>query len=135
MRLFTQVTVKANVVKDGENLKWKKLKSSKIGPKGSIRKKKFSGRCFNCDRVGHEASDYKKPKKNQEANLNEGPNIDFYVMVSKVSLGGSNSQQCQIDNGATRHVFHNKEFLHNFNAVKDEEKLFMKNLATSKMKD
>ena len=52
---------KANVVEHGP----KNKKNKKLGPKGGISKKqtKFQGKCFNCDKMGHKASDCKLPKK------------------------------------------------------------------------
>lgn len=63
---------------------------------------------FNCGGVGHKSSKCKKPKKKQEANLNEGPNTDLYVVVFEVNSIGSNMQQCWIDTCVTKHVCYNK---------------------------
>ena len=58
---------KANVVEHGP----KNKKNKKLGPKGGISNKqtKFQGKCFNCDKMGHKASDYRLPKKKREANV------------------------------------------------------------------
>lgn len=43
----------------------KNKKTKKLGPKGGVSKKqtKFQGQCFNCDKMGHNASECKLPKK------------------------------------------------------------------------
>ncbi|XP_074569769.1 uncharacterized protein LOC141826428 [Curcuma longa] len=130
-KIFSQATEKANVVEHGQSSKWKNSKSSKIGPRGGVSKKKFSGKCFNCDRVGHKSSECRKPKKKQEANLNEGLEVDdLCAVITELNLVCSNPRQWWMDTGATRHVCCNKELLHNFEEVKGE-KLYMGNLATS----
>ncbi|XP_074573500.1 uncharacterized protein LOC141829924 [Curcuma longa] len=88
-RSFSQATVKANVIEHGQNSKWKNSKSSKMGPRGGV-SKKFSGKCFNCDRIGHKSSECRKPKKKQEANMSEGPDMDLCAVISEVNLIGSN---------------------------------------------
>ncbi|XP_074560084.1 uncharacterized protein LOC141816146, partial [Curcuma longa] len=133
-RSFTQSMVKANVVEHGEGSKRKKSKYSKMEPKGGISKKKFTGKCFNCDRVGHKSSDCRKPKKKHEANVSEGPDMDLCAAISEVNLIGSNPRQWWIDTGATKHVCCNKELLHDFEEVKDGDKLYMGNSATSEIK-
>ncbi|XP_074579060.1 uncharacterized protein LOC141835562 [Curcuma longa] len=130
-KMFSQATIKANVVEHGQSSKWKNSKSFKIGPKGGVSKKKFSGKCFNCDRVGHKSSECRKPKKKQEANLNEGLEVDdLCAVITELNLVCSNSRQWWMDTGATRHVCCNKELLHNFEEIKGE-KLYMGNSATS----
>lgn len=121
-RSFTQTTIKANVIKHGENSKQKKPKSSKVGLREGINKI-FSRRFFNYDRVGHKSSKWKKPK----ANLNDRLEMDLCTVVSKVNLVGSNLRQWWIYTDATKHVSCNNELLYNFEEVKDEERLFMGN--------
>lgn len=76
-----------------------------MGPKEGISKNKFSERCFNHDRVSHKSLDYKKPKKKQEANQNEGQDMDLYTMVSEVNLVGSNTQKCwMVDQYQCHHI-------------------------------
>ena len=66
---------KVNVVEHSQGFKAKKNKqkqpSHKLGPKGRIcKKQKFQGKCFNCDKMGHKASDCRLPKKKKnEANI------------------------------------------------------------------
>ncbi|XP_074570564.1 uncharacterized protein LOC141827228 [Curcuma longa] len=129
-----QAMVKANVVEHGEGSKRKKSKYSKMEPKGGIIKKKFTGKCFNCDRIGHKSSECRKPKKKHEANVSEGPDMDLCAVISEVNLIGSNPRQWWIDTGATKHVCCNKELLHDFEEVKDGDKLYMGNSATSEIK-
>ena len=66
---------KTNVVEHGS----KNKKNKKLGPKWGISKKqtKFQGKCFNCDKMGHKASDCRLPKKKREANVVE--NITQHV--------------------------------------------------------
>ncbi|KAK1576929.1 hypothetical protein Q3G72_017560 [Acer saccharum] len=50
---------------------------SKLGPKGEVSKKpefQLKGKCFNCDKMGHESSECKAPKKkkNHKANMDGG---------------------------------------------------------------
>ncbi|XP_074562452.1 arabinosyltransferase XEG113-like [Curcuma longa] len=69
-KMFSQATMKVNVVEYDQSLTQKNLKSSKMGPRGGFNKKKFFEKCFNCDRVGYKSSECRKPKKKEETNLN-----------------------------------------------------------------
>ena len=91
-RVSSQSEIKANVVEHGQSSKFKK-KTSKgfnLGPKGGISKKhKFQGKCFNCDKMGHKAVDYRPPKKNKnkeayvmEETTQEVDDLNFSVVVS-----------------------------------------------------
>ncbi|XP_042380392.1 uncharacterized protein LOC121972832 [Zingiber officinale] len=125
-----QATVKANVVDHGQNSKRKHPKSFTAQPKGQNMKKKFLGKCYNCDRMDHKASDCKRPKKKKpEANLAGEQDMDLCAMISEVNLIGSNPRQWWINTGATRHVCCSKELLHNFEEVTGD-KLFMGNSTT-----
>lgn len=44
-------------------------KMTKQGPKCGISKKKFQGKYFNCDKVGHKSSECILPKKKEKANV------------------------------------------------------------------
>ncbi|KAH9768531.1 hypothetical protein KPL71_011635 [Citrus sinensis] len=128
--------VKANVVEHGP----KNNKNKKLGPKGGISKKqtKFQGKYFNCDKMGHKASDYKLPKKKQEANVVKNitqhvSDINLSAVVSKVNLVGSNPREWWIDTRATRHVCSDKGLFTSFEAVSNREKLFMGNSAMSEI--
>ncbi|XP_022888917.1 uncharacterized protein LOC111404326 [Olea europaea var. sylvestris] len=86
---FNHGVAKANVVELGQSSKNYKNKSgssagkrTKQGPKGGIVKKKFQGKCFNCDKVGHKFSECRLPKKNKEANV-----VDYMTQdVLKLNL-------------------------------------------------
>ncbi|PON90873.1 Zinc finger, CCHC-type, partial [Trema orientale] len=95
---------KANIVEHSQSSKSKKNKfgkGNKLGPKGGISKKqKFQGKCFNCDKIGHKASDCRLPKKKKknEANIvdeitQDVSDIDLCAVVSEVNLVGSNPKE------------------------------------------
>ncbi|RVW85618.1 Retrovirus-related Pol polyprotein from transposon TNT 1-94 [Vitis vinifera] len=137
---------KANFMEHGQSSKAKtnnnKGKGSKLGPKGGISKKpKFQGKCFNCGKQGHKSVDCRLPKKNKpkEANVIDDitknvSNIDLTVVVSEVNLVGSNPKEWWIDTGATRHVCSDKKMFSTFEPIKNGEKVFMGNSATSEIK-
>ncbi|KZV27254.1 hypothetical protein F511_04707 [Dorcoceras hygrometricum] len=86
-RLFTLNVAKANVVEHGDKYNAKRKprssgKDSKLGAKKGTFKKKFVGKCYNCDGMGHKASDCKKPKRAREANTVDDISHD----VSKISV-------------------------------------------------
>ncbi|XP_071741444.1 uncharacterized protein [Rutidosis leptorrhynchoides] len=72
-RSITPVSAKVNIVEHGQSSKGSKSKGKteksnkgkgfKLEPKGGIAKKRFSGKCFNCDQPGHRADQCTKPKK------------------------------------------------------------------------
>ncbi|XP_075499179.1 uncharacterized protein LOC142537556 [Primulina tabacum] len=112
-RLFSPVAAKANVVEHGQSSKKKHFFSSNkrliMGPKGGISKKKFFGKCYNCDGMGHKVSECKKSKRNREVNVvekisQEVSNMNLCAVISEVNLVGSNPREWWIDTGATRHV-------------------------------
>ncbi|KAH9751211.1 hypothetical protein KPL71_014192 [Citrus sinensis] len=126
---------KANFVEHGP-----KNKNKKLGPKGGISKKqtKFQGKCYNCDKMGHKASDCRLPKKKREANVVENitqhvSDINLSTVISEVNLVGSNPREWWIDTGATRHVCSDKGLFTSFEPVSNEEKLFMGNSVTSEI--
>ncbi|KAH9763726.1 hypothetical protein KPL70_001262 [Citrus sinensis] len=125
----------ANVVKHGP-----KNKNKKLGLKGGISKKqtKFQGKCFNCNKIGHKASDCRLPKTKREANVVENTtqhvsDINTSAVVSEVNLVDSNPREWWIDTGATRHVCSDKGLFISFETVSNGEKLFMGNSATSEI--
>ncbi|KAL8107527.1 hypothetical protein AgCh_024080 [Apium graveolens] len=104
----------ANVVEVKKNSKFKNGKPDKkpnLGPKAGISKKKFQGKCFNCDKMGHNLS----------------------AVVSEVNLIGSNSKEWWIDTSATRHICSSRELFHTFSPIETGEKLFMENSAASEV--
>nr|AAK70407.1 pol polyprotein [Citrus x paradisi] len=126
---------KANFVEHGP-----KKKKKKLGPKGGISKKqtKFQGKCYNCDKMGHKASDCRLPKKKREANVVENitqhvSDINLSAVVLEVNMVGSNPREWWIDTGATRHVCSDKGLFTSFEAASNREKLFMGNSATSEI--
>ncbi|XP_073280657.1 uncharacterized protein [Primulina huaijiensis] len=141
-RLFSPTAAKANVVEHGQSSKKSTFSSSKrlnLGPKGGISKKKFSGKCYNCDGMGHKASECKKPKRNREANVVESisqevSNMNLFGVISEVNLVGSNPREWWIDIGVTRHVCSDKEMFATLDESMNGEKLFMGNSATSEIK-
>ncbi|KAH7844842.1 hypothetical protein Vadar_032277 [Vaccinium darrowii] len=113
-----------------------KGKSVHLGPKGGVAKKpkeKFQGKCFNCDKFGHKASECKKPPRPQ-AHIAEASggssDMNFSAMVSEVNMVGSNPREWWIDTGATRHICCDKKMFTSLEPV-NGEKLFMGNSATS----
>ncbi|KAL6982051.1 hypothetical protein U1Q18_052698 [Sarracenia purpurea var. burkii] len=114
-------------------------KKDNLRPRGRIAKKqkeKFQGKCFNCDKFGHRASECKKPKNPQaQAHMAEAAadamHIDLSAMVSEVNLIGSNPQEWWIDTGATRHVCCDRLMFSTLELVTHGQKLYMGNSATS----
>ena len=103
---------KANVMEHDQASRSKKKqpnKGSKFGPKGGIAKKpkyQFQGKCYNCGKTGHRASDCRKPqqrkefKKTPQANMAEMEylskdvsDINLSAIVSEVNLVGSNPKE------------------------------------------
>ncbi|KZV54798.1 hypothetical protein F511_04420 [Dorcoceras hygrometricum] len=143
-RLFTPNFAKANVVEHGDKYNAKRKprpsgKDSKLGARKGTFKKKFVGKCYNCDGMGHKASDCKKPKRAREANTvddisHDVSNINLCAVVSKVNMIGSNPREWWIDTGATRHVCSDKEMFATLQESEYGEKLYMGNSATSEIK-
>ncbi|XP_047320211.1 uncharacterized protein LOC124924182 [Impatiens glandulifera] len=97
------------------------VKNRSLNPKGGI-SKKFTGKCFNCNGMGHRSSDCKKPRRVREANLTQGlSDMDLCAMISEVNLVGSNPRELWVDTGATRHVCSNKEVFSSLEEVKNGE--------------
>ena len=49
----------------------KKAKGANLGPKGEIFKKKFQGKCYNCDRQSHRFGNCKLLKREQAKKVND----------------------------------------------------------------
>ena len=60
--------------------------------------------------------------------------IDLTVMIFEVNLVGSNPKEWWIDTSATCHVCSDKKLFSTFDPIETREKVFMGNLATSKIK-
>ncbi|KZV48684.1 hypothetical protein F511_26132 [Dorcoceras hygrometricum] len=141
---FTPNVDKANVVEHGDKYNAKRKprpsgKDSKLGARKDTFKKKFVEKCYNCDGMGHKASDCKKPKRAREANTvddisHDVSNINLCAVVSEVYLIGSNPREWWIDTGATRQVCSDKEMFATLHEFENGEKLYMRNSATSEIK-
>ena len=132
----------ANVVEVKKNSKFKKGTPDKrpnLGPKGGVSKKKFQGKCFNCDKMGHKSTECRLPKrKKHQAHMvdevaQDMSEISLSAVVSEVNLIGSNPKEWWMDTGATRHICSSKELFHTFSPTDTGEKLFMGNSATSEV--
>ncbi|XP_039142321.1 uncharacterized protein LOC120279452 [Dioscorea cayenensis subsp. rotundata] len=137
----TLAMAKSNVVEHGQSLKNKKQnnpgKMSMLGPKDGVSKKQnFQGKCYNCYKIGHMASECRLPKKNKnQANIVDNiiqdvSNMSLVVVVLKVNLVGSNLRQWWIDTGATRHICSNKGMFVTFKPLENGDKLSMGNSTT-----
>ncbi|PHU10351.1 Pathogenesis-related protein 1B [Capsicum chinense] len=92
-------------------------------------KKKFKGKCFNYDKIGHKSTDCRSPKKgkkNNQANMIESNKEcdDLCAMLSECNLVG-NPREWWMDYGATRHVCANKELFSSFTRAQVEEMIYM----------
>lgn len=102
-RPFNLAVTKVNVVehlessrKNNKNKSWSIGRGTKLRPNKETFKKKFTRKCFNCNKC-HKSSECKKSKKNQ-ANLVAGITADVkYInlaaVVSEVNLLGSNPKE------------------------------------------
>ncbi|XP_024024454.1 uncharacterized protein LOC112092460 [Morus notabilis] len=136
----TASSAEANVV-EHDGSKKKREPRSKLGPKGGIVKKKFQGKCFNCNKVGHKSADCKLPKQNKDKEANavdtiskEVSDISLSTVVSKVNLVDSNPKEWCLDTGATRHIYCDWAKFVDLIPLETGEKLFMGNSATSVIK-
>ncbi|XP_071739384.1 uncharacterized protein [Rutidosis leptorrhynchoides] len=152
-RSITPVSAMVNIVEHGQSSKGSKSKGKteksnkgkgfNFGPKGGVaKKKKFFGKCFNCDQPGHRADQCTKPKKytSKQANMvDDADNLvamisDLTIMISEVNLIGSNTREWWVDTGATRHVCADKSLFNTFKEVTSGDKMFMGNSATADIK-
>ncbi|XP_071694471.1 uncharacterized protein [Rutidosis leptorrhynchoides] len=151
-RSITPVSAKVNIVEHGQSSKGSKSKGKteksnkgkgfKFGPKGGVAKKKFSGKCFNCDQLGHRADQCTKPKKytSKQANMVDDADSlvamvsDLTIIVSEVNLVGSNTREWWVDTGATHHVCADQSLFNTFKEVSSADKLFIGNSAIADIK-
>lgn len=109
---------KANVVEQGKGSKANHKGKNPTAPKGGIAKKKFNGKCFNCNKMGHRSSECRLPKKNvkkaEASTVEDDPSFDFLAVVTEINLIGSNPKEWFLDTGATRHVCSNQELFYDF---------------------
>ncbi|KAL7245969.1 hypothetical protein ACSBR2_001158 [Camellia fascicularis] len=149
-------SVKANVIEHGKSSGIRKKppvnKSSKLGPRGGVAKKsaykpqepgyRFFGKCYNCGKEGHQASDCRKQKQpyktkprahmaDLQEHSHDEDDMHLFAVVSEVNLVGSNPREWWIDTGATRHICSEQKLFTTFEPVTNDEKLFIGNSATS----
>ncbi|XP_047317914.1 uncharacterized protein LOC124921318 [Impatiens glandulifera] len=89
-KYFSQHVAKENMVEHGKDKKKQNsfVKNWNLNPKGGIYEK-FTGKCFNCNGMGHRSSDCKKWRRVREANLTQGlSDMDLCAMISEVNLVG-----------------------------------------------
>ncbi|XP_047269238.1 uncharacterized protein LOC124898947 [Capsicum annuum] len=105
----------ARILEDDQN---NSKKRKKVEQGNNKPKKKFKGKCFNYDKIGHKSTDChapKKGKKKNQANMIESNKEcdDLCAMFSECNLVG-NPHEWWMDYGATRHVCTNKELFSSF---------------------
>ncbi|XP_062104170.1 uncharacterized protein LOC133815331 [Humulus lupulus] len=135
---------KANMVEHEKGSKGKKPKPktwSKLGPKGGILKKpKFQGKCFNCNKTRHKSSDCRlSKKKGNEVNVvgamsKEIADLDLCDAVSEINLVDSNPKERWLVTGATRHVCSNKSAFSDLTSVENGDNIYMGNSETFEIK-
>lgn len=118
----------------------KKRKISNDAPRRDNSKmmKKFKGKCYNCEKVGHHSNEYRKHKKPAQANMIEKDNLSegmqemsLSAVVSECNMVG-NTREWWVDTGATRHVCVDRAMFSNYQELKGEQ-LFKGNAASSKI--
>ncbi|XP_070022483.1 uncharacterized protein [Nicotiana sylvestris] len=115
----------ANIIE--ENKKRKKAS----GPKYNPSKKRFSGNCYDCGKVGQKSTECRAPKKDKkkgQANIIEKHDDvdDLCDMLFECNLVG-NPKEWWIDSGATRHVVAIREAFSTDVPVGPDETLSMAN--------
>ena len=132
------MVAKANVIEGqkGKRKHQEKTQGEKNAPT------KFKGKCYNCGKAGHMASDCRKPKKSKQQKTEAHMTMDklsadvddmnLCAMVSECLTVG-NERDWWVDTGATRHICSNRSMFTTYHAVEKEEQLFMGNSSTSKV--
>ncbi|XP_070017063.1 uncharacterized protein [Nicotiana sylvestris] len=123
--------MRANIVE--ENKKRKKASGLKYNPS----KKRFSGNCYNCGKIGHKSTECRSPKKDKKkglANMVEKHDDvdDLCAMLSECNVVG-NPKKWWIDSGATRHVCAVNEAFASYAPVGPDEIISMGNAAKAKI--
>ncbi|GFZ14445.1 RING/U-box superfamily protein [Actinidia rufa] len=139
--------LKANVVEQGP--KNKKRKHSGSGTsQGS--NKKFKGKCYKCDKIGHRTNECRSKPKDYGSSSKKGchahvtktdvenlcaciSSMNLSAVVSKANFVG-NSKEWWVDTGATRNICSDKKMFSSYQEVNDGEQLYMGNSSTSKVK-
>ena len=141
---------KANVVEHVHKPNNKKRKHASDGPSQSSKNgdnKRFKGKCYNCNKVGHRAVDCRIKRKDQgssskkvaQANVTEWDklsdgvaNLNLSAVILEANLVG-NTKEWWVDTGATRHICSNKTMFTTYHVVTNGEQLYMGNSSTSKV--
>ena len=118
------------------------LQSSKNGDN-----KRFKGKCYNCNKVGHRVVNCRLKNKDQgsstkkfaQANVTEWEklsngvaDINLSAMVSEANLV-RNTKEWWVDTGPTRHICPGKTMFTTYNVVANGEQLYMGNSSSSKV--
>ncbi|KAL0545234.1 hypothetical protein IC582_020384 [Cucumis melo] len=134
---------KANIVENRPQSNKKKKFSGEVSNKKPRFTKKFNGKCFNCNKMGHQSKDCRKSKnfkkKHAQAHIAEVDevsdgvaDIDLCAVISECNMVG-NSKKWWVDTGATHHICANKNMFTVYVSVSNGEQLFMGNSSTSKV--
>ncbi|XP_076897797.1 uncharacterized protein LOC143551198 [Bidens hawaiensis] len=111
-----------------------------LGVKKEAMKKKpppFQGPCYNCNEMGHQANQCKKPKR-ERAHLVDEDGAPLVAMITEeadfieeVNLVGDAPKGWYVDTDATRHVSGDKQLFKNFKEAAGDHMLYMGNKATA----
>lgn len=131
------VQVKANIIELDSHPHKKRKYSGDYKLKGS---KKFKGKYFNCDKMGHRKKDCRKKNQKKQANmikidrLSDGMNeMNLSIVISEVNIIGSNSKEQWIGIGATSHIYVDCYMFSTYEKIDKEEQLFMTYLSIAKV--
>lgn len=85
-----------NIKNSNKNMKYNYMKRMKNC--------KFTGKCYNCNKIGHKSAECKsKPKRSM------GNNVQDTMFACAQYTGPQESTQWCLDSGATRHMCHDKK--------------------------
>src|SRR5690606_8458852 len=94
---------------------------------------KFKGKCHYCHKVGHKTIECRSKIRDEkaQANLTEE---DLVAVVTEVNVvENNNAKEWWYDTGATTHICTDKAMFSTYQKSKTHEKLFMGNIAVSKI--